>query len=229
MKNRLIILIVWTLAAMLGVACEKMNDIHDEYLKNGPIVYIGRVDSMYVYSGRERVQVDYWITDPRAKELCFYWNNKKDSARFAVSEHNPSEVQTLIIDPISEGDFTFQVFSYDGKGHRSIKFEQGFSVYGDVYSSTLNNRALRSVTVGVNKLTLTWGNSSSIQEQAVYITYTSPDGAPQTMIVPSAYLAGATVLENVDLSLPVTYCTVYLPNEQAIDYFFSETAVVPVG
>ena len=38
-------------------ACSDMNDVHDIYLKNGETVYIGRVDSIHVFSGRERVKI----------------------------------------------------------------------------------------------------------------------------------------------------------------------------
>ena len=211
------------LAATLALtaSCTKMNDFHDEYLRNGPIVYIGRVDSMKVFPGNQRVQVNYWITDPRAKELCFYWNNRKDSAKFSVPAHDPVEMQTLLIDPVGEGDYTFQVYSYDGKGHRSIRFEQPFSSYGEVYASTLNTRSVVSTSVQEGAISISWGNSFSNLEVGIEVRYTGTDGAERTLFVPTAELKAATVIGDADLSKPISYRTAYKPNEDAIDVFYS--------
>jgi hypothetical protein len=220
------ILIFLAVTLALAASCTKMNDIHDEYLKNGPIIYVGRVDSMTVFSGDKRVQVNYWITDPRAKEICFYWNNRKDSARFSVPAHDPTEMQTVLVEPVAEGDYTFQVYSYDGKGHRSIRFEQAFSSYGEVYASTLNSRSVRSVSVQDGVVSVSWGNSFSEREVGVEVRYTGTDGAEKVLFIPSAEIKNATVIEGADLSRDLKYRTGYKPNEDAIDIFFSEEKVI---
>ena len=221
MKTIHYILVSLAVILALTVSCTKMNDFHDEYLRNGPIIYVGRVDSMKVFPGKERVQVNYWITDPRAKELCFYWNNRKDSAKFSVPAHDPSEMQTLLVDPVAEGDYTFQVFSYDGKGHRSIRFEQAFSSYGEVYASTLNTRSVASVTVGDGAVSVKWGSSFSTLEVGIEVRYTGMDGVEKTLFVPTEELKAATVIEDADLGRSLTYRTAYKPSEDAIDVFYS--------
>lgn len=229
MKKIYFVILSVILAAVALASCSKMNDVHDEYLKDGPIIYVGKVDSMYVYSGRERAQVDYWITDPRAKELCFYWNNGKDSAKVQVPAHDPVEMQTVIIDPINEGDYTFQVYSYDGKGHRSIKFEKGFSTYGDVYISTLNNRRVASASCVDNVLTVTFGKTGSNREQGVEIAYTDVNGAAKTAYFPTAALEKAVTIENVDTSKPITSRTCYTPDDTAIDEFFTLPSPITIA
>jgi hypothetical protein len=221
MKTIHYILVSLAVILALTVSCTKMNDFHDEYLRNGPIIYVGRVDSMKVFPGKERVQVNYWITDPRAKELCFYWNNRKDSAKFSVPAHDPSEMQTLLVDPVAEGDYTFQVFSYDGKGHRSIRFEQAFSSYGEVYSSTLNTRSVASVTVGDGAVSVKWGSSFSALEVGIEVRYIGTDGVEKILFVPTEELMAATVIEDADLGRSLTYRTAYKPSEDAIDVFYS--------
>lgn len=221
MKTIHYILVSLAVILALTVSCTKMNDFHDEYLRNGPIIYVGRVDSMKVFPGKERVQVNYWITDPRAKELCFYWNNRKDSAKFSVPAHDPSEMQTLLVDPVAEGDYTFQVFSYDGKGHRSIRFEQAFSSYGEVYASTLNTRPVASVTVGDGAVSVKWGSSFSALEVGIEVRYIGTDGVEKILFVPTEELKAATVIEDADLGRSLTYRTAYKPSEDAIDVFYS--------
>ena len=228
MKTIHYILVFLAVTLTLAASCTKMNDFHDEYLRNGPIVYVGRVDSMTVFSGKNRVQVNYWITDPRAKELCFYWNNRKDSARFSVPAHDPTEMPTVLIDPVKEGDYTFQVYSYDGNGHRSIRFEQVFSSYGEVYSSTLNTRTIRTVSVQDGTVSVVWGSSFSNREVGVEIHYTGTNGSAKTLFVPSAELKNATVISDADLSRSLTYQTAYKPNEDAIDIFYSEERPIPL-
>lgn len=229
MKKIFYILLTVILAAVALSSCTKMNDFHDEYLKDGPIIYVGKVDSMSVYSGRERVQVNYYITDPRAKELCFYWNNLKDSIKIQVPEHDPLDVQTVLLDQIAEGDHTFQVYSYDGKGHRSIRFEKGFTTYGNNYISTLNNRRVASAACADNVLTLTYGSSSSTRELGVEVSFTDVNGAAQTAFIETALLGGAVIIEGVDPSKEITSRSAYTPDDTCIDVFYSPSTKVVIA
>ena len=204
-------------------ACSDMNDVHDIYLKNGETVYIGRVDSIHVFSGRERVKIRYWVTDPRAKHLEVLWNHGKESAVFDIPAHDPLEGLDIMIgengSSIAEGDYTFTFYTHDDKEHRSIRYEQLLKVYGAQYELTLNNRIVKKLTKGDNELTIEWGGSNSDQEIGVEVFYTDLSGKQASVRKPTEELGSATKIVGIDLSRKVTYCTWYKPREEVIDDF----------
>ncbi|GHV20612.1 hypothetical protein FACS1894174_02800 [Bacteroidia bacterium] len=200
-----------------------MNDMHDQYLQDGEKTYIGRVDSVKHLSGRERVLIQYWLTDPRAKELHILWNQKRDSIVVPVPEHEPLDMLEVMIgegnEKIGEGDHTFFFYSHDNRGHRSIIFETLINVYGDHYQETLINHSLKNKTKSGNKLTLTWGGSSSADEIGIDIIYKQISGPEKSIFIPIAELGTTTILEDIDFSVPVQYRTWYKPRPNAIDQF----------
>ena len=129
-------------------ACSDMNNLHDIYLKNGEITYVGRIDSIRTFGGRERVLIQYWITDPRVKNLHILWNQKRDSIVAQVQAHNPKDSLEVMIgsgnEVITEGDHTIFIYSHDDRRHRSIMFESLISVYGNRYQESLINRSINN-------------------------------------------------------------------------------------
>lgn len=212
------LLITWILGA-----CSDMNDMHDSYLKDGEKIYIGRVDSMHSFGGNERVLLRYWITDPRAKTLCIYWNHKKDSINVDIPIHDPLDAQEVMIgesgSTIAEGDYTFQIYSYDNRGHRSIQFEQLINVYGVKYQLTLSNRTIQKVTKIDNTLTIEWNGINSSDEVGIEIFYTDTKDNEKSLFIKTELLSSPTVIEEIDLKQPVKYQTWYKPEPESIDQF----------
>jgi hypothetical protein len=74
--SRLLLLAMMTISL---ASCEKA-DKYKEFVKDGEISYIGKLDSVKVYSGKNRVMIKGMITsDPKIVECRVFWNNKKDS------------------------------------------------------------------------------------------------------------------------------------------------------
>ncbi|WP_106830328.1 DUF4998 domain-containing protein [Parabacteroides pacaensis] len=232
MKKSIYFIVGWfTFIAMYS--CSDMNDMHDPWMKDGEITYVGRVDSIHAYSGRERVLVSYWVTDPRVKKLIVYWNQKADSVIVPVTPHHPSDSLTVMIGEgetkIKEGDHTFFFYSYDERGHRSVKYETLLNVYGDRYQATLSNRSIKKVNCRENTLILEWGGSNSNNEIGIEILYTDKEGKTKTFFAETALLAQAIVLENVDITKEVKYRTLFKPNPQALDTFSAPEIVIPIN
>lgn len=215
---------------MLNFSCSDMNDLHDPWMKNGETTYVGRVDSIHAYSGRERILISYWITDPRVKELVIYWNQKADSVIVPVPVHQPADSLEVMIGDgdkkIEEGDYTFFFYSHDDRGHRSVKYEALLNVYGDRFQATLNNRSIKKVTRADNKLTLEWGGSNSNNEIGIEILYTDIDGTSKKLFVETDLLTQPTVIEDIDLTKEIIYRTMFKPNPQALDTFSAPDTVV---
>jgi hypothetical protein len=206
-----------------------MNDMHDVYLRNGEITYVGRVDSIKAYGGRERVLLEYWLTDPRVKELHILWNQKRDSIVVSVPAHDPENALEVMIGNgngvISEGDHTFFIYSYDGKGHRSVVFESLISVYGERYQASLINRPLRKIDVTEDSLlVIEWGGSVSRDELGLLISYFDRDNELVESIIPTDSLKDPVVFKDIDITKEISYKTMYIPEEFAIDTFYTKTA-----
>lgn len=230
--KKLIYSIITVFLSIYIISCSDMNDMHDPYMKNGEITYIGRVDSMQAFSGRERVLIHYWLTDPRVKTLHILWNQGKDSLVVTIPEHDPLDVLSVMIGEgetkIKEGDYTFFFYSHDDRGHRSVKFETLINVYGDRYQATLNNRSVKKVTKdeSKHKLTLEWGGSSSVNETGVEILYTDMSGMGKKSFIDVGKLSEPAVIEEVDFSKTIQYQTWYKPSFLAIDQFNAPLVVI---
>ncbi len=232
MKNIKYLGLLFVSVFMILLSCSDMNDVHDPYLRNGEIIYIGRVDSALVLPGKERFVLRYWITDPRAKELKIFWDEKRDSLVVPIPEHKSTDsIDVWVgdeVSPVSEGSYTFQLVSTDGEGLSSVNFDQIGNVYGSMFQATLTNRFLKETTYepDSNRLTITWGNPTSIRDIGVEMTYF--EGDEQKVIKVLNEDGFQTVLENYSVEKGATFRTMYLPEENAIDTFFSASSAIEI-
>lgn len=81
MKRLLFKISLYTLTVLgLCSSCNNYDDYHQDYIKNGEIIYSPKVDSVSCRSGKERVQVDFWLNkSPNVTKVHIYWNSGKDS------------------------------------------------------------------------------------------------------------------------------------------------------
>ncbi len=211
-------------------ACSDMNDKHDLYLRDGEIIYIGRVDSAKILPGNSRFLLRYWITDNRAKELHIYWNQRRDSLMLPIPVHQPSDSIEALIGDIPEGNYTFQLVSSDETGLQSIPFEMLGNVYGERFASTLlTDRFIKSVDYDPDGQTVTlwWGSPSSIREIGVEIAYFEED-KEKVVRLSNEDMGSVTVIENVNVEKEVTYRTMFLPEPAAIDTFFTDIKPITI-
>jgi hypothetical protein len=225
MKKYIYSLIGFCAATLAFVACTEMNDMHDEYLRDGEKTYIGRVDSIHARSGYDRILIQYWVTDPRAKQLQLIWNQRNDTLFVDIPEHEPTDQLEVLLGSnggngvIEEGDHTLFLYTHDHRGHRSVVFEQLINVYGAKYQSAINNRSINSLSVSGNDLSVVWGGSSSNDELGVSLLYTDRDGAAHVRFIDKPGLSAEVLVENVDFTRPVQYQSLFLPKPNAIDTF----------
>ena len=210
-------------------ACSDMNDLHDIYLRNGEITYVGRIDSIKSFGGQDRALIQYWITDPRVKNLHLFWNQRRDSIVVPVPAHDPADSLEVIIGDgngvIAEGEHTIFIYSHDDRGHRSIVFESLISVYGDRYQASLINRPVSSTELNENSnLVINWEGSLSSDEIGILISYLDNNDNPIESFIASETLANPVVFDNVNITQPISYRTMFVPGESAIDTFYTEVA-----
>ena len=133
MKNRIIITCALAVVALLS-SCSKMNDLHQQYLDNGEKVYAAKVDSVTAFIGVDSQVLDIYLPSQRVAKGLITWNLGADSLEFDIPENG--NLKTVTITGLSEGNYTYEIYTYDAYGNISIPFEVTSNV---ISQATLDN------------------------------------------------------------------------------------------
>lgn len=228
MKKNIIFILIISAVALLA-ACNDMNDSVQPYYDRGEVIYISKSDSAKIFSGYNRYEVMFWISDPRATSMDIVSSQADDTTHVAIPEHNYKDSIVVIV-PAKETSHNLRLITRDDKGNKSVADEYTVNVYGEKYKSAITNKfykkAVYNATAGT--LTITWGSSTSAKEMGVEIYYTDTAGAQQKLLLPTANLTKATVISNVDAAQPVSYSTIMLPEATCIDSVYSNPVTMTV-
>lgn len=205
----------------MAVGCGKMDANYANLLKGGEARYPAKPDSIRFFTGHNRAQLSWLMISAATVVQCrVYWNDRADSVTvpFKATSADGEDTVNVIIEDIPEGSYTFQVFTYDKNGNRSILKDVGGHVFGQNYVNTLTNRQIKSAEKFTDKAKIEWfqpGESSLATE----ISYIDKDGASRERIIPNT--------ENISyiMGIPggdtIRYRTLYLPDSLSIDTFYS--------
>lgn len=221
------IIFIINLVVILGfLSCEKMNKLHDVYLKEGEIDYVGRMDSVKAYAGNERIKFEYWITDPRATKLHIKWFEEDEIVKtISIPAHKASEMQEYILgedEPLAEKNYTFTFVTESESGVKSINYEVLGNVYGKRYSNDLTDRNVAKLNYDDGEFKITFGSVINEENIGVKVHYFNMDGESNFVFLDSEELLGEVVIEDINIFKGVKYQTLYLPEENAIDTFYTD-------
>lgn len=127
------------------ISCDNANDLLDQYIENGPIVYAGRIVDLDINSGYHKVRVNiYPAEDVNKSYSVLRWNmtnGSKDSLKVDYIDSNYDNKLKCyyhIVDmPDIEGNVLIEAWNVDIFGNRSLMFNKGGYVYGPNYTNTL--------------------------------------------------------------------------------------------
>ncbi|MBD1420712.1 DUF4998 domain-containing protein [Sphingobacterium chuzhouense] len=207
--------------SILIQACSKMDDTYKQFLEGGMKVYIGMVDSVFVYPGNHRIQLG-WLppSDPKATFTRVYWNNRTDSIDVPITRTENRDTIKVMLDDFAEETYVFEVFTFDNEGHQSLKKEVVSRVYGDRYNSTLLSRPIDSYEIGNgDTLRINWGALPDVSVHGSEFIYEDENGDTQTLFVSKN--DNVTYIENFSAQT-IKHRTSYLPTSLAIDTFYTE-------
>lgn len=218
-KTKLLIYLFCLFACYYVSSCTKMND-YKQYVKEGPIRYTGKVDSIIVHPGNNRIVLTMILgSDPSITKIRVYWNNRTDSMERNIKRKSSGkDTVSMSIDNLQERIYNFSVFTYDDKGHSSVVTNASGEAYGSNYLSAVSNRMLESVTQSVygGTVILKWSVSSK-GEIGTELKYIDDEGKEQRMIVSPDSIV--THLSNYKENSTLLYKSLYLPDSAAIDTF----------
>lgn len=214
------------LCLLLGAlaSCSKSDD-YKKYLENGEKIYTGKIDSVLVYSGRERVYVTgLFMADPKIVKLRAYWNNGADSVEVPITR--TANVDTLKLSiPVAEGVHNFYFVAFDADNNASLKvYKTGIS-YGPRYISGLINKPFYTADyfAGDQNTTISWGGID-LTSGATFteVEYTNTDG--ELITQRDSIGNSESTLKGYLPGRPLRYRTIFVPDTLSIDTFYTAYA-----
>lgn len=207
------------------IACQdSMQSPYEDFIKDGEIVYPSKVDSITIYSGKNRMMVEFLKPDdPTISKARIYWKNKQDSIEVDIGQEQ--DTVRVIVDSLEqEGTYAVNVHLYDNDGNVSVGESAVGRVYGGSYASTLRSRPTRSVGLDVSgegSIVIDWVKASE-DEIGTNISYTDSTDTGQTIFVPvDSSISRVFDLKNLDMS-NLEYQTMFKPEPNAIDTFYAD-------
>ncbi|MCK0158290.1 discoidin domain-containing protein [Cellulophaga sp. F20128] len=210
---------------------QDMNELHYEWLKDGEINYIGKIDSLSAFGGNKRIEFQCYLSDPRATSLRIIWNELgvDKQVTVPVQQHEAAEMFSFVIgenEEITEGEYTFAFISIDDLGTKSISFNSLGKVYGPKYQQTLNNRLVTSFELADGGIYLQLSSALNEDDKGIELMYNN--GSENLVLTFTAEeLKDRIFLDNPDFNTSITYATIYQPNN-SIDVFKTETVTPPI-
>lgn len=142
--------------SFLCISCDNANELLDQHLKDGPIVYAGKINELDIQSGYYRVRVNLYPAEDVNRSHCILsWNvtsGVRDSVRVEYTTANYDEdmecYYTFLDLPAIEGNLLIEAQNVDTFGNRSLLHSEGAFIYGSTYVSTLLNLPVRFSDAG---------------------------------------------------------------------------------
>jgi hypothetical protein len=225
-----ILLCVLILAGV--ISCDDMESIHQQYLDMAERVYLGKVDSLQAFPGKERIKLTWYVnSDPKIKETVIYWNQRRDSVIKTFTRTTPGvQKDSVTIENLS-GDYLFELFNRNGEGDYSLTETIPAVAYSAEYAEGLNKRPISSMSVTAfdeqshsQTVKIGWGTPGNLCIQT-RLTYTRRSSG-EVVSITVENEETETILEDVGNRLedPVDLIRVssrYVPVQGAIDFFDS--------
>lgn len=215
--------IVLLLVGLILKSCTGMDEVYKEFIKP-EIIYVGKADSLKVYPGNERLIINFELTDPSITHATFYWNNKSDSIKMNITMEKTKEILDAKIENLPEGTYSFDVFTYNEKGNSSIKATVVGRVYGEKFANALLDTPVKGAYVNDKdhtKVDVDWGNPDATA-LGMEIIYTNSSDEEVFLYTPVATNMPSTILTEHKEGTDFRYRTLFLPEVNAIDTFYTD-------
>lgn len=222
MKNNIYRYLIMMIAGLIILPSCSDWDEYKMYIDKDRI-YPQKPDSLKTRPGKNRVQLEWIISDPKVKSFKVLYSQEgvQDSVIVPVSLEKKYSIDTVkvIVDNLIESNCIFNVISYDALGNASLTVEAEEMVYGENYEKSLLNRVMLSKSVDTEGLHLNWYPPTEDTELGIEITYKDESGNTHTYFIADSI--SSSTIAGYDVNYPFTYRTKYLPSPTAIDTFYS--------
>lgn len=215
-KYKLLVVVSLILSGL--VSCSKMDD-YLKYTEGKDKLYTGKLDSVKIRSGRDRVVVTGLLTsDPKITKLKIAYNNRRDSV--VMNINRSSAIDTIKVPiALSEGTHNFEITTYDNQGNSSVAVTTTGRSYGAVYQQTLFNRPIKNAEKTGSDVYIDF-YSADINSPFSRLTYTDVNN--QVRIIKVSNDDNRVVLRDFKSLNEVKLQSLFLPDSIAIDTFYAD-------
>ncbi|MCF3108674.1 hypothetical protein LL912_07780 [Niabella sp. CC-SYL272] len=217
-KNYLVLLAVLAITAWLLEGCKKMDD-YKKFLDHKNFSYAGKADSLKVHPGDGRLQLSWLLqADPNIVRAVIYWNSRADSLSVPI-HRNPGVDSINQMINLAEGIYSFEIYTYNKDGLKSVPAYVTGASFGDAYKSSLINRGMISaVLASDNTAVINWGPA---EESVVGVRLTYMDKNNNTVVKIIRNAENETRLADYKFDSRFQYQTLFKPDTLAIDTFYA--------
>lgn len=209
------------------VSCTKWDD-YTKYTAEGETIYTGKMDSVKIYSGKQRVKMTGLLpADPNITRCKITWNNGRDSTEYNISKGIGIDSFNKIIN-VPEGINSFKIQTFDVTGNSSLVVNAIGTAYGPKYESGLVTRPVaRAELLSNGNAEITWDKfDTTTGAKATVISYTTTSNTTVKVTVPPSQ--PVTSLPGFKGGTSISLVTQYLPVPTVIDTFYSAAQSVGV-
>jgi len=213
--------------ASLVQSCTKSDHYYRDFIKEASRQYVGKVDSVQAYPGRNRIKLSWLLSpDQSVRSTHIYWNNGRDSLIQIMNRQEGIDTSEVTIEDLDEGNHAFTIYTYGDNHNRSIGVEVFAKAYGSIYEQNLSNRVVKSIARNAEAVTITWFDEFSETLRATEITYLDAAGSRQLhLLFPDE---NTIILHDLPPGGTLEYRSVHTPESLAIDTFYSSAATLTV-
>ena len=210
------------LLGLLFASCRKQDHLYKDFIQDGEINYVGKVDTAFVHSGNLRIKLSFDLKDPNINRVKVLWDMGGDSVVVPIQKGIGVETFDILFNDLEERLYSFVIYTLDKNNNKSVAYRIQGQSYGEEYISTLLNRAISTITYSANNATVNWysGNDQLLETE---IIYTKLDNTETTIVLPAN--VNSIELTDINRSKGMKYRTVYKPNELALDVFHTDYTI----
>lgn len=211
------------------LSCTPMDHYYADFIPESIKIYPGKIDSIVIKPGLNRMILSASLShDPRIEKMKVYWNNKKDSVEFNVVASEVGKKKNVLINMLPEGNYNFEIFTFDNLGTKSVKAEAFGYVYGEKYINNLNNRIVSSSGYsGTDAVFIQWIAETDTTFIGTKLTYTDKGNNKIVNIIPRD--EARTQILQYKPGSEIYYQSMYIPEPLAIDTFYSNSKTIIIN
>ncbi len=204
MKNILSIYILIFLTGLATLSCKKE-------MTDAPLP----VEGLKAYSGKNRAKVEFTVpADAKWGKVFYGTGNFKE---FTITD--PLSLQNVIVEGLPEGEQRLRVVTINPEGAVSDPKGVMVNVYGDNYEKSLKPRKwVDQESRSATSLRLLFENAAA-GETGVRVVFSNTEGNRDSVFMNNTQ--NMIEINNIDTTKAYYYYSVYKPDAESIDDFFS--------
>lgn len=222
-KNKIRWYPVIAILCIVCVHCTEFDE-YKKYMPDGEIIYPQKPGSVVTYPGRNRIQLEWVITDPNVTSCKIVYKQtdiqKDTTVVIPARGADSNDTIRVNIPGLEEITYSFGIVSYDDFGHVSIPVEGEEEVYGEIYESSLMNRLVKGYAYDkTTGLKLDWYDANKT-EIGTELYYTDINGNNRMILVAGSETS--TTIPDYKYGEPLYNISLYKPVSSAIDTFYTD-------